>query len=60
MREASLSRTHTKDVRQKMSESRKGHNNPFYGKNHNEKALTLMRVAAALNRLKPAVPGLKV
>lgn len=51
--------THSKEVRQKMSESRKGINHPFYGKKHNEEALTLMRIAA-LNRLCPAVPGLKV
>lgn len=51
--------THTKEVRQKMSKSRKGINNPFYGKRHNETALTLRRIAA-LNRLKPPVLGLKV
>jgi group I intron endonuclease len=59
IREYSLGRKHTNKVRQNMSESRKGLNNPFYGKSHNEKSLTFMKVAA-LNRLKSPILGLKV
>lgn len=42
-----------------MSESRRGINNPFFGKTHSEEALALIR-AAALNREKSSVPGIEV
>lgn len=59
MREASLGRKHSEKVKQKMSDSRKGFNNPFYGKSHTEESLTLIKTAA-LNRFNSPVPGLKV
>lgn len=45
--------------RQKISKFRTGINHPFYGKKHSQESLTLMRIAA-LNRISPAKPGLKV
>jgi NUMOD3 motif/NUMOD1 domain len=42
-----------------MSISRKGENNPFYGKKHSEESLILLK-AAATNRDKLPVPGLEV
>ena len=51
--------THTKEVRQKISKSRKGINKFFHGKRHNETALTIIRIAA-LNRLKPPDISLKL
>lgn len=42
-----------------MSESRRGENNPFYGKKHNEETLSGIRAAAA-NRIKTPVPGIEV
>jgi len=50
---------HPDEVKQTMSDSRKGLNNPFYGKTHTEESLAQMK-AAAVNRLKPPVPGLEV
>jgi group I intron endonuclease len=59
IREATLGRRHSEEIRSKMSESRKGKNNSFYGKTHSEEAIALIR-AAALNRGKPPVPGISV
>lgn len=59
MRDAALGRKHTEKVRLAMSESRKGKNNPFYGKTHSEKSLALLKAAAA-NREKTPVPGIEV
>jgi len=42
-----------------MSESRKGKNNPFFGKTHSDQSLALIK-AAAKNRVKSGVPGLEV
>jgi hypothetical protein len=42
-----------------MSESRRGINNPFFGKTHTEESLALIRVAA-LNREKSSVPGIEI
>jgi group I intron endonuclease len=59
MRSAALGRKHTEEVRREMSESRRGTNNPFFGKTHSEEALALIK-AAAKNREKPPVPGIEV
>lgn len=62
MRDAALGRKHTEKVRLAMSESRKGKNNPFYGKTQSlrqEKSLALLKAAAA-NREKTPVPGIEV
>ena len=59
MRQASLGRKHTEEVKQNMSNTRKSINNPFYGKTHTKKSLALMK-AAALIRLKSPVKGIKV
>jgi len=56
---AGLGRKHTEGVRLAMSESRKGKNNPFFGKTHSDQSLALIK-AAANNRIKSAVPGLEV
>lgn len=42
-----------------MSLSRRGENNPFFGKKHSKETLTLLKAAAA-NRIKPPVPGIEV
>ncbi len=39
MRNFSLGRTHTEEVKRLMSENRKGENNPFYGKKHKPEVL---------------------
>lgn len=59
IRNAAIGRKHTEEVKQTMCESRKGVNNPFYGKKHTKKSLTLLKSAAA-NRIKPPVPGIEV
>ena len=59
IRNAVLGRKHSEEVKQAMSESRKGENNSFYGKKHNEETLSIMRTAAA-NRIKTPVPGIEV
>lgn len=59
MRKMRLGRKHSEETKQFMSESRKGVNNPFYGKTHSEKSLALLRVAAK-NRKKLPVPGIEV
>lgn len=59
MRDSALGRRHTEEVKQIMSESRKGKNNPFYGKTHREESLILLR-KAAVNRVKSPVPGIEV
>jgi group I intron endonuclease len=56
---ATLGRTHTKEVRQLMRESRIGVNNPFYGKKHSEEAIASLRLAGR-SRTQPAVPGIEV
>ena len=59
MANIALGRKHSEETKQFMSESRKGVNNPFYGKTHSEKSLALLRVAAK-NRKKLPVPGIEV
>jgi hypothetical protein len=59
MREASLGRKYTEQIKQAMSESRRGENNPFFGKKHDDKSLALLR-AAAIKRVKPLVPGIEI
>jgi group I intron endonuclease len=59
IRQATLGRTHTKEVRQLMSCSRKGVNNAFYGKKHSEETIASLRLAAA-NRTKLPVQGVEV
>jgi group I intron endonuclease len=59
IRKAATGRKHTEEVRCEMSESRRGINNPFYGKTHTEDSLALIKAAAA-NRLEPGVPGIEV
>lgn len=59
IREATLGRHHTEEVKREMSKSRMGKNNSFFGKTHSEAALDLIR-SAALNREKPSVPGLAI
>lgn len=59
IRNAVLGRKHSEQVRQAISESRKGENNSFYGKKHNKEALSLMKAEAA-NRIKTPVPGIEV
>lgn len=50
---------HPEEIRRKMSESRRGANNSFFGKTHSAETLALMR-KAALNRPEPSVPGIEV
>ena len=59
MRKMRLGRKHSEETKQFMSESRKGVNNPFYGKTHSEKSLALL-IVAAKNRKKLPVPGIEV
>ena len=59
MRSNALGRKHTEEIKLAMSESRKGENNPFYGKKHSEESLALLKTAAA-NRTKLPVPGIEV
>ena len=59
IREAALGRKHTEDVKNLMSKSRMGENNPFYGKKHSEESLALLK-DAALRRINPPVSGIKV
>ena len=47
MRNAALGRKHSENVKKNMSESRKGVNNPFFGKIHTEISLALIKTAAA-------------
>ena len=50
---------HPDDVRKLMSESRRGINNPFFGKTHSKETIALMSVKAK-NRTKCPVPGFEV
>lgn len=59
IRKASIGRKHTEEIKQVMSNSRKGENNPFYGKKHSKESLALLKVAAA-KRDKLPVSGLEV
>jgi group I intron endonuclease len=59
IRKISLGRKHIKEVKQNMSNSRIGINNPFYGKKHSDESLALLR-ATASKRIKSPVPGLEV
>lgn len=59
MRSNALGRKHTEEVKLAMSESRKGKNNSFYGKNHNKESLVLLKTAAG-NRTKLPVFGVEV
>jgi group I intron endonuclease len=59
MRIMALGRKHTEEVKLSMSESRRGANNPFYGKTHTLDSLALMK-ANNKNRINPPVPGLEV
>jgi group I intron endonuclease len=59
MREIALGRKHTEEVKELMSKSRTGENNPFYGKKHSDDSLALIKDAAS-KRTKLPVPGLEV
>jgi group I intron endonuclease len=59
MRKAALGRKHTEKVKELMSKFRTGKNNPFYGKKHSDKSLSLMK-DSALKRIKSPVPGIEV
>jgi group I intron endonuclease len=59
IRTATLGRKHLEEVKQVMSESRMGKNNPFFGKTHSEESKNLMK-AAALNRKGPHVAAIAV
>lgn len=59
IRNFSLGRKHTKDVRHLMSENRKGENNPFFGKNHSPETIEILKEIAS-NRDYLAVSALKV
>jgi group I intron endonuclease len=59
MRNISLGRTHTDEVKRLMSENRKGENNPFFGKKHNPETIEKFKEIAS-NREYLPVPGLEV
>jgi group I intron endonuclease len=59
IRTATLGRKHSEEVKQVMSESRMGKNNPFFGKTHSEESKNLIK-AAALNRKGPHVAAIAV
>lgn len=59
MRELALGRTHSNEVKNLMSENRKGINNPFYGKKHSPETIDKFKEIAS-NREKPPVKGLEV
>ena len=59
IRDSALGRKHSEQVKKLMSESRKGMNNSFFGKNHTTESLDLIK-AAANNRTKLHKPGIEV
>jgi len=59
MRKLSLGRTHTEEVKNLMSENRKGINNPFYGKTHSAETIEKFKNIAS-TRENPPVEGLEV
>lgn len=59
MRIVALGRKHSDKVKKLMSESRKGINNSFYGKNHSAETIEIMK-SVALNRTKLPNPGIEV
>ena len=59
MRQKALGRTHSEEVRQAMSDNRKGENGSFFGKSHTEETKAKLR-EIALNRTKLPRPGNEV
>lgn len=59
IRKLSLGRTHTEEVKNLMSENRKGINNPFYGKNHSAETIEKLKQIASTRENSP-VEGLEV
>lgn len=59
MRNLSLGKTHTEEVKRLMSENRKGVNNPFFGKNHSAETLERFKEIASTRENSP-VEGLEV
>lgn len=59
MRQAALGKTHSKEVKRLMSETRKGVNNPFYGKKHSKEAIASLSYAAS-SRTKQPKAGVEV
>lgn len=59
IRNAVSGRKHSEEVKQAMSDSRKGENNSFYGKKHSKETKSIMKAIAA-NRKKTPVPGIEV
>lgn len=59
MRNLSLGRTHTEEVKRLMSEDRKGENNPFFGKKHKPETIERFKEIAFNRELLP-VPGVEV
>ena len=59
MRDLKQSKTHTEEVKRLMSEKRKGENNPFYGKTHNQETIKKFKEIAS-NRTYSPIPGLEV
>jgi group I intron endonuclease len=59
IRENTLGRKHSAEVRKAMSENRKGLNNNFFGKFHTQKVKDQLS-SIALNRIKPPRPGFEV
>lgn len=52
-------KTHTEEVKRLMSENRKGENNPFFGKKHNQETIKKFKDIAYNRKILP-VPGLEV
>jgi group I intron endonuclease len=59
MRKKALGRKHSLEIRQRMSENRKGEKAGFFGKKHSEESLAKLREIAQ-NRSKDPKPGLEV
>jgi group I intron endonuclease len=59
IRNSSLGRKHSMEVRKAMSENRKGINNNFFGKSHTQNVKDQLR-NIALNRTKQPKPGFEV
>ena len=59
MRDATLNRTHTEEIKRLMSDNRKGINNSFFGKTHNSETIEKLKEIASQRKYKP-VSGLEV
>jgi group I intron endonuclease len=59
IRDASLDRKHSIEIRKAMRDNRNGEKNPFYGKSHSLSSIALLKKAAA-NRVNPPVAGIEV